>query len=148
MGLLIQSVRLAGAWYQKNLFLALWAPVHGLKISWGLRAPFPRSNTDTIANWLTSQVSPHVKEVKTGPHHWFQILDSSLCQWNLYNICRFQSLVRAILDSLNYTTDNYANMPVTVKNSLIQGYSHYNDHIPPAYDNKLLFCNTVSSRQK
>ena len=48
--------------------------------AWG---PSPRSNTDTIANWLTSQVSPHVTEFKTLPSHGFQILDSSLCQWNL-----------------------------------------------------------------
>ena len=30
---------------------------------------------------------------------------------------------------------------------IIQDYTHYDDHIPPAYD-QLLFCNTVSSRQK
>ena len=62
---------------------ALWASVHDLKISWRLRVPSPRSNTDTIANSLTSQVSPHVKECKTVPSHAFQILDSSLCQWSL-----------------------------------------------------------------
>ena len=41
---------------------ALWASVHDLKVSRGLRRPSPRSNTDTIALCLTSQVSPHVKE--------------------------------------------------------------------------------------
>ena len=30
---------------------------------------------------------------------------------------------------------------------IIQDYTHYDDHIPPTYD-QLLFCNTVSSRQK
>ena len=30
---------------------------------------------------------------------------------------------------------------------IVQDYTHYDDHIPPAYD-QLLFCNTVSSRQK
>ena len=89
------------------------------------------------------------KGIKTVPSRGFQILDSSRCQWNLDSRtvildCQGQLMKIALMQSRCYISFIIIIIIIII---IVQDYTHYDDHIPPAYG-QLLFCNTVSSRQK